>query len=149
MINQSMVNHRGTDMNKRIGFLAAGALTIGLLGGVLADRQLLAQQAPVTRKVLLTTADPGGATHELVMAAVEIVPGGQSGFHRHPGVEIGYVLDGELELQYRGSETVTVTAGQSFRNEGIHNGINRGAKPAKLLAVYAVEKGKPMTEAVP
>lgn len=136
-------------MNKRIGLLTVGALTIGLLGGVVVDRQLLAQQAPVTRKVLLTTADPGAATHELVMAAVEIVPGGQSGFHRHPGVEIGYVLEGTLELQYRGGETVTVTVGQSFKNDRVHNGINRGDKPTKLLAVYAVEKGKPMTEAVP
>jgi quercetin dioxygenase-like cupin family protein len=136
-------------MNKRRALGSAVALALAMLAGVALDRGLLAQQAPVTRKVLLTTDEPGSTTHEMVMATVEIAPGGASGKHKHPGIEIGYVVEGTLELQYEGRPTVTLTPGQSFKNEGVHNGINPGKTPTRLLAVFAVEKGKPMTEAVP
>jgi quercetin dioxygenase-like cupin family protein len=85
----------------------------------------------------------------MVMAVVEVAPGGSSGRHRHPGVEVGYVLEGTLTVERPGQPNETVTAGSSFKNDGIHNAINRTASPTKILAVFAVEKGKPMTEAVP
>jgi hypothetical protein len=31
----------------------------------------------------------------------------------------------------------------------VHNARNPGTKPVKILAVYIVEKGKPMAESVP
>lgn len=136
-------------MIKRTSLVVATSLTIGLVAGAALDHTLGAQQTPITRTMLLTTDDPAApSTSQLVMAMVEVAPGGQSGKHRHPGIEIGYVLDGSLDLEYENGTKVTANTGQTFRNEGVHNGINRGTKPAKLLAVYAVEKGKPLTEAV-
>ena len=43
------------------------------------------------------------------------------------------------------------TAGESFKNDsgGVHNAMNKGSKPVKILAVYLVEKGKPLAESVP
>ena len=127
-------------MTKRIWIPVTLALSVGLASGVALDRGLGAQQTPITRRVVLTTDSPGTSTHELVMAVVEIAPGGSSGKHRHPGVEVGYVLEGTLEVE---------RPGQSFKNDAIHNAINRTSSPTKILAVFAVEKGKPMTEAVP
>lgn len=136
-------------MTKRTWLALTGALTLGLVSGAAVDRLVALQQTGLTRKVLLTTDDPANAaTGQLVMAYVEIAPGASSGKHKHPGVEIGYVLDGTVELQYEGRPSVTLNAGDSFKNDVPHNGINHGTKPAKLLAVYAVEKGKPLTEAV-
>jgi hypothetical protein len=41
-------------------------------------------------------------------------------------------------------------AGDSFRNApGVHNAKNTGTTPVKILAVYLVEKGKPLAEPVP
>jgi quercetin dioxygenase-like cupin family protein len=135
-------------MNRRASFLAAAALTIGIVTGAAFDRALIAQQTGLTRKVLLTTDEPGSTTHQLVLAEVMLQPGASAGKHRHPGIEIGYVAEGSIELKYEDGKSLTVNAGESFRNEGVHDGINHGTKPVKLIAVYAVEKGKPVTEAV-
>jgi quercetin dioxygenase-like cupin family protein len=136
-------------MTKRIWLPVTVALSVGMAAGVALDRGLGAQQTPITRRVVLTTDSPGGSTHELVMAVVEVAPGGSSGKHRHPGIEVGYVMEGTLTVERPGQATETVTAGQSFKNDAIHNAINRTSSPTKILAVFAVEKGKPMTEATP
>jgi len=136
-------------MTKRIWIPVTLALSVGLASGVALGRGVGAQQTPITRRVVLTTDSPGTSTHELVMAVVEIAPGGSSGKHRHPGVEVGYVLEGTLEVERPGQPNETVSPGQSFKNDAIHNAINRTSSPTKILAVFAVEKGKPMTEAVP
>src|SRR3954469_18806931 len=99
-------------MTKRTWLLVTGALTFGLLSGIAVDRALAAQQTGITRKVLLTTDDPANASaDQLVMAFVEIAPGASTGKHRHPGIEIGYVVEGAVELQSDGKAPLTVTAG--------------------------------------
>ena len=46
--------------------------------------------------------------------------------------------------------TITVKAGDALKNEAaVHNAKNIGKTPVKILAVYLVEKGKPMAEPVP
>ena len=136
-------------MTQRTWLLATAALTLGLFSGIAVDRAVAAQQTGLTRKVLLTTDDPANAAaDQLVMAYVELAPGASTGKHRHPGIEIGYVIDGTVEMQADGKPSLTINSGDSFRNEGVHNAVNHGTKPAKLVAVYAVEKNKPLTEAV-
>ena len=136
-------------MTKRVWLLVTAALAVGMLGGVALGRGLSAQQAAISRKVLLTTDSPGPAGHELIMALVEVAPGASAGRHRHPGIEIGYVIDGTLVVERDGRAAETVAAGQSFMNDGVHNPINRGSTPTKILAVFAVEKGKPLSEPAP
>ena len=128
-----------------IALLACGA-AIG--AGV--DRLAFAQQPGIKRTILLRTDDPGSPTHEVVMGVAEIAPGAMAGRHRHPGIEIGYVLDGSVTLEHDGEPTRTLKAGDSFKNEpGVHNAKNTGKTPVKILAVYLVEKGKPLAEPVP
>lgn len=124
----------------------AGAAAIG--AGL--DRVALAQQPGIKRTILLRTDDPGSPTYEAVMGIAEIAPGAMAGRHRHPGIEIGYVLEGAVTLEHEGQPAKTLEAGDSFKNEpGLHNAKNTGTTPVKILAVYLVEKGKPLAEPVP
>ena len=85
------------------------------------------------------------------MGISEIPPGGTSGKHRHPGIEMAYILEGSVELAHEGKPPITVKAGEATMNTvgGIHTATNRGAVPVKILTVYVVEKGKPLAEVVP
>ena len=109
-----------------------------------------AQQPPapsIKRTVLQRADDPGSAKYEAVMAIAEIPPGGTSGRHTHPGIELAYVLDGSVTLQHEGEAAKTYKTGDFMQNVAvIHNATNTGKKPVKILAVYIVEKGKPMAE---
>jgi quercetin dioxygenase-like cupin family protein len=109
-----------------------------------------AQQPTIQRKVLLTQ-DLPIAGHQIVMAAAEIPAGGREGRHTHPGALVVYIQEGVLTFDYEGKPTTTYKAGDSFYVEAgkIHEGINKGTSPVKTVAVYVVEKGKPLTTPVP
>ena len=123
--------------------VAGAAIGIGL------DRSVLAQQDGIKRTILLRTDDPATSKYEAVMGIAEVPPGSSSGKHRHYGVEIGYVLEGSAVEEHDGRPTVTLKAGDTFKNDGPHNVMNRGTVPVKVLAVYLVEKGRPLAESVP
>jgi len=132
---------------RRSTFLLVFGLSFVMLGiGI--DRFVLAQQTGVKRTVLLTTDEPGSQTHEAVMAIGELEPGAVSGRHRHPGIEIGYLLEGSIRVEHDGRAAIVLKPGSSFKNDGVHNVTNTGATPAKVLAIYLVEKGKPLAETV-
>ena len=82
------------------------------------------------------------------MAAVELQPGASAGRHLHHGVEIGYVLEGTVVFDHQGRPSVTKKAGEVFQNDvaAAHDARNTSKTPAKILAVYVVEKGKPLAE---
>ena len=140
------VNGRSCHRTVVVAALLMGGAAIG--AGV--DRLALAQQPGIKRTILLRTDEPGSTTHEAVMGIAEIAPGAVAGKHRHPGIEIGYILEGSVTLEHEGEAPRLLEAGDSFNNgPGVHNAKNTGTKPVKILAVYLVEKGKPMAEPVP
>lgn len=144
--------HRANRTTRRSLVLAAVALLLSGAGvGAAADRIALAQQQPTIKRTILQRVDePGAANYEAIMGVSEIPPGGTSGRHRHPGIELAYVLDGSVVLEHDGKPPITVSAGQALKNEAeVHNATNKGTKPVKILAVYLVEKGKPLAESVP
>ncbi|HEY9225521.1 MAG TPA: cupin domain-containing protein [Gemmatimonadaceae bacterium] len=131
-------------------FLAVALVTAGFGIGIAVDRAALAQQPGIKRTILLRADDPADEKYEAVMGIAEIPPGGSSGKHRHPGIEIAYVLEGSIVAERAGKPTVTIKAGESIDNGGlVHNATNSGTTPAKILAIYLVEKGKPIAESVP
>ena len=83
---------------------------------------------------------------ELRMVLVTFGPGEKSAAHRHPIPTFGYVLEGELESTFEG-KVYHYKKGDAFYEEpnGLHNGTRNPSKTktAKLLAVFAGEKGKP------
>jgi quercetin dioxygenase-like cupin family protein len=132
---------------KRAAMLLAFATICGLtLFGV---APVAAQQAGVTRKILLRqdSAIPG---YEEVLVAVEIPVGGREGRHTHPGSVLIYVQEGTLTFDYEGKPTATYNPGDAFYVEPdkIHEGINNGKTPVKVLATFVLRKGVPMTTQV-
>ena len=137
--------------NKQI-VIAGAMLAAGIGVGITVDRTAFAQQPqPSIKRTILQRADePGAPNYEAVMAIAEIPPGATSGRHRHPGIELAYILEGSMTVEHDGSPTINVKAGDALINKSeIHNAKNTGTKPVKILAVYLVEKGKPMAETVP
>ena len=106
---------------------------------------LYAQQPGFTRKMLqdqnLSVSD-----RHAVQVVAEFVPGGVAGKHTHPGEELGYVMEGTLQLEIAGQPPRTLKAGETFFVPAgvVHDGRNVGSGPAKVLATYIVEKGKPV-----
>ncbi|MBV8425554.1 MAG: cupin domain-containing protein [Candidatus Eremiobacteraeota bacterium] len=105
----------------------------------------------ITRQVLQTANFPGD-TYQTVQAIATIAPGASTPNHTHPGVEVGYVLDGNLDLYVAGQPVKHLKAGDSFVNpDGVaHWGKNTNAdRPAKILSIYVVDKSKPLASNVP
>ncbi len=139
-------------INKQMAVMAGVMLASGVGVGVAVDRTAFAQQPqPGIKRATLQTADePGAPNYQAVMAIAEIPPGQSSGKHKHPGIELAYILDGSMTVEKEGQPTLNVKAGDALVNKGeVHNAKNTGTKPVKILAVYLVEKGKPMAEPVP
>jgi len=81
---------------------------------------------------------------------VELDPGVAFGKHTHPGEEVVYVLEGSLEYEVEGKPPVTLKAGEVlFIPAGtIHAAKNVGSGNGTELAMYIVEKGKPLVTLV-
>jgi quercetin dioxygenase-like cupin family protein len=121
--------------------------TLVLAGGVAG---LGAQQAAFKRTVL-QQADISVPGREAVTVVADFQPGATPGRHTHAGEEIGYILEGTLLVEQDGKPPVTLTAGQTFLIQvgTIHNATNTGPTPARILATYIVEKGKPLATPAP
>ena len=78
---------------------------------------------------------------------VEIPPGTETGWHKHPFPCYAYVLSGELSVDFEDGRTNHFTAGQAFA-EGVnllHNGRNIGTESVRLVLFVTGEKDKPFT----
>jgi len=65
-------------------------------------------------------------------------------------METGYVLEGELELVIDGKEPMKIKAGESYQiPEGAVHDAKAGDKPFKVLAIYIVDKTKPLATPAP
>jgi quercetin dioxygenase-like cupin family protein len=104
-----------------------------------------AQASGLTR-TMVGKADVSVPGREAVVARVDLAPGATAGRHTHPGDEISYVMEGQLELRIDGQAPRVVKAGESFVIAAglVHDAHNPGSAPAKLVGVYVVEKGKPL-----
>jgi quercetin dioxygenase-like cupin family protein len=121
-------------------------LIFGVLTGIGLERALGAQKPAIERTVLQRVADPGTNSHEALMAMVDFPRDAVVGRHTHPGVELGYVLEGAIVVEHQGRPPATKTAGEFFQIDAgaVHDAHNDGPGAAKILAIYLVEKGKPL-----
>ena len=122
------------------------------LGVALATTMLIAaplaaatQQAGVKRTDLQRH-DLSIDNRETVQARIDIAPGATANWHRHPGEEVIYVLEGTLEYQLEGGRPVILKPGEVlFVPAGVaHKARNPGTTNGAELATYIVEKGKPL-----
>jgi|SRR5437667_7395813 len=135
-------------MKTRTSAVVVAAAVVGTVLGIGWDRTIGAQQEGIKRTMLQTIDNPASDRHQAVMGIAELAPGASSGKHRHYGVELAYVLEGTVVVEHDGRPTATLKAGDTFKNDGPHTAKNGGTTPAKILAVYLVEKGKPLAEPV-
>lgn len=113
-----------------------------------------AYSSGVTTKVLLQTqTDGAGAkliypTHapaEVTAVFVEIAPGRQTNWHRHPVPCFAYMLEGEVTVETASGEKKTFKAGDALAEvvDVLHNGTNVGTKPARLVLFVVGTAGQP------
>ena len=85
---------------------------------------------------------------EIVQVLTEIPAGVQSGWHQHPGEEVGYILAGTVEMEIEGQPTLTLNAGVGFLMppRTPHNATDLGPDTGQMLSTYIVEVGEPLAE---
>ena len=108
-------------------------------------------QTPGGRKVVFQNDLPDVALKGWAVTVVEVsyAPGAGSGPHRHPGITIAYVLEGEVRSKVGDGPEQSYTAGQMFlETPGQLHAVSRNAsttQPARLLAILLAEKGQALT----
>ena len=134
------------------------SLAIGL---ILSSGVALAQSAPPpadahggTRMVLQTgktvTDEPiqyPAGKPKITAVEITLAPGQQTGWHTHPVPLFGYILEGELTVDYGPLGKRIYRQGDALveaMNEA-HNGHNSGQGAVKILAVFIGAEGIPDT----
>jgi quercetin dioxygenase-like cupin family protein len=125
------------------------AMAALVAASIWASHAALAQPAGIKRTDLLRN-DLSAPGREVIQVLVEFAPGVSFPRHAHPGEEIVYVVEGELEYQLDGKPPVTLKAGEVLfiPHGGVHGVKNVGSGKAAELATYIVEKGKKLLETV-
>jgi quercetin dioxygenase-like cupin family protein len=101
-----------------------------------------------TRTVLLRRAIsvPG---YEEVMVETEIPVGGREGRHTHPGTMLARVEQGTVMLDDAGKQSAVYKAGDSYFVDAgnVHETMNNGDVPVKILVTLVVQTGDVLTTA--
>ncbi len=137
---------------RRMAWLLALPLTVGIVVGALGARLLNAQQAEVATTDVLTAHLAGMGGKEGLVQFVEIAPGAATPKHYHPGDEIAYILEGSILLEIDGMSPLAAKAGEALHvpAQRVHAGKNASATaPLKILVFRIHEKGQPVTALVP
>ena len=87
---------------------------------------------------------------EFVQVRTEIPEGVASGWHVHPGEEVGYIVAGTVELQLETGEVLLLHAGDGFlvRPGMAHNARDVGPGTGQMLSTYLVAVGEPLSTLV-
>jgi quercetin dioxygenase-like cupin family protein len=127
-------------MSKNLCFVAA------LLSLVVTASASTPPAPAATRRVLLRHAIsvPG---YEEVMVETEMPVGGREGRHTHPGTMFARVLQGTVMLEDEAKEPCVYKAGDAYFVDAgnIHEGINAGDVPVKILVTFVVPAGEVVT----
>jgi hypothetical protein len=93
---------------------------------------------------------------DVVVQKLTILPGGETGWHWHPGLVVLTVQKGEIHrvTKVKGKPGCTVERfpqGTSFIKQGtdVLNGVNRGSEPIELWLTYIQPKNTPLRYEAP
>jgi len=130
----------------RVGENAMQKIAFVLFAAALTCAPALADDAPagIKRTPLQAIDFPDG--YKTVTGLAEIAPGGASGPHTHPGIETGYVLEGEVLMQVEGQPDRTLKAGDSYLIPAgaKHDVKSVGSVAAKAFSVFVVDRTVPL-----
>lgn len=120
-------------------------------GGIVLAQMLRGQNAAIGRSVVFERDLPDLILEGWSVTAVEVTygPGEGSSAHRHPGITIAYVLEGEIRSKVGSEPERSYKSGEMFLEtpQQLH-AVSRNAsstQPAKLLALLLAEKGAQLT----
>jgi quercetin dioxygenase-like cupin family protein len=121
---------------------------VGVLA--LAASTTLAEPQAVHRETLQSR-DVPAPTYRSELVRVHVDKGGLVARHTHPGLEIGYIEDGQATVQIAGSPDRNVSRGDSFSVLAgtPHSVQNTGAGELTILSTYVVDKSKPLATPAP
>ena len=87
---------------------------------------------------------------EVVQVLTRIPVGVESGWHTHPGEEVGYILAGTVEVSIEGRTPVVLQAGEGFLvpPRTPHNARDLGPGTGHMLSTYFLEVGEPLSTVV-
>jgi quercetin dioxygenase-like cupin family protein len=116
-----------------------------IVASALAAQVAHAQQPGITRTDLQRH-DLSAPGRQAIQVLVEFAPGVEFPRHSHPGEELVYMVEGELEYQLDGRPPVRLKAGEVLfiPSGAVHAVKNVGRGKGSELATYIVEKGKPL-----
>ena len=149
-----------SDANARLrsGRLLAFVLVLGLTGSLSASvadtvtpTTLPNNVYPEVRTILSTGSTiigepigyPAGAPALISAVEITLQPRQQTGWHTHPVPLFGYILEGELTVDYGPERQRIYRKGDALveaMNEA-HNGRNTGQSPVRILAVFIGMEG--------
>ena len=83
---------------------------------------------------------------QVTMLLVEIPPGAETGWHKHPVPCYAYILSGSVTVEIENGKTNTFHAGQAFAEtvNTMHNGKNTGDEPVKIVMTAIGEQKEPI-----
>jgi quercetin dioxygenase-like cupin family protein len=84
---------------------------------------------------------------EITILRITIPPGTQLPLHKHPVINAGVLLEGELTVITEDNDILHLEAGEAIIEvvNKWHYGINEGETPAKIIAFYAGVEDIPVT----
>src|SRR5580704_18069117 len=110
---------------------------------VMSAWHLLASKLKLTEIQHSPSSIPG---RDIVQVLTEIPVGVESGWHTHPGEEVGYIVAGTVEMAVHGRPTLTLQPGDGFLIPPRipHNARDLGPGTGHMLSTYIVEAGQPL-----
>lgn len=125
--------------------LAAATAALALLAGP------APAQSPGIQRQVLQRATSAGGEHDVLLVKVGIAPGASAGRHSHPGIETGYVVEGEAVMELDGEPPRKLGPGDTYLVPAgrIHDARAVGPRPVTVLATFVVERGKPLATPAP
>ena len=108
------------------------------------DRDELTRTLKRTEVQHATSSIPG---RDIVQVLTEIPVDVSSGWHHHPGEEVGYIVAGTVRMERRDGDTTVLNAGDGFLiPPGVpHNATDLGPDTGRMLSTYIVRTGEPVS----
>lgn len=94
---------------------------------------------------------PTQAPAHVAATVITMLPGEATGWHQHNVPMFGYILEGEITVDYGDKGTHVYRQGEALMEaiDAAHNGRNTGSGPARILAVFMGADGVPDTVMLP
>lgn len=131
----------------RIAKILSLAAALGMTAVILASGNSYADESGVKVTPLMQKALPDLPGKEGMLVAVEFAPGYSDKAHRHDAHVFVYVLEGEVEMQVAGGQSVKLKAGDTFYEnpDDVHTVTTNlsKTKPAKFLAFFVKNQNTP------